>query len=338
MATLIAFSGMARMGHIATGLTVIGLAVMFLTAKAPAVRADDWVQVKAVNTSPSEYDDSAVQPRTSSAETPERSDTTFHTSTYVLSPTRSVPPFPIRLNQFVRHYLADYRNSPGGLQGSFVRSQPYIGEMVRLMRSYGLPDDMVYLAFAESAFSKQGKGPWQFTAPTARRFGLHIDSYVDERRDPLLSTRAAAEYLATLHDASGGDWPMTLIAWNNGDTAINRYWSLRGPNFEKFGNLLPHRTRSLMGRFMAVAYIARHAESYGINTVDFDEPTPYRTLRVRGGTPLELLSLEYGISIERLHELNPALLKDVVPPYARAYSIRIPASERHAALSPQSPY
>jgi membrane-bound lytic murein transglycosylase D len=248
------------------------------------------------------------------------------TSTYVLPEPKPVAPFPILLNKSVRRYLSDILSAPGQLQDTFDRSHPYLTEMVRVLRSYGLPDDLVYLAFAESEFSNRGKGPWQFNSSTARRFGLHIDRYVDERRDPVMSTKAAAEYLATLHDAADEDWPMTLVAWNNGDSAITRYWSLRGPNMEKFGNRLPRRTRGLLGRFMAVAYIAHHADSYGISTIKLDEPPAYENLRIRGGTELRSVALDHGTTLERIRDLNPALLRDVVPPYERAYTIRVPVA------------
>jgi membrane-bound lytic murein transglycosylase D len=257
-------------------------------------------------------------------ETPAEAGARPITSPYVLPLPQPVPPFPILLNQSVRRYLSDILSSPDHLQDTFDRSHPYLPDMVRVLRSYGLPDDLVYLAFAESEFSKGGKGPWQFNTDTAKRFGLHIDDYVDERRDPVLSTKAAAEYLATLHDEAGDDWPMTLIAWNNGDRAINKYWSLRGPKMERFGNRLPRRTRGLLGRFMAVAYIARHANSYGITPIKLDDPPAYETLPIRGGTPLSRVALDHGTTLERLHELNPALLSDVVPPNESSYSVRIP--------------
>jgi membrane-bound lytic murein transglycosylase D len=253
---------------------------------------------------------------------------------YDLPLPHAVPPFPILLNQAVRRYVSDFMTSPDHLQDTFDRSHPYLPDMVRVLRSYGLPDDLVYLAFAESEFSKSGRGPWQFNSDTAKRFGLRIDNYVDERRDPVMSTKAAAEYLATLHDEAGDDWPMTLVAWNNGDRAINRYWSLRGRNMERFGSRLPRRTRGLMGRFMAVAYIAHHADSYGITPIKLDEPPAFQMLPVRGGTPLSRVALNHGTTLERLRELNPALLRDVVPPDESSYNVRVPmdtnATAEHA--------
>ena len=254
-------------------------------------------------------------------------------SHYVLPLPQPVPPFPILLNRSVRRYVSDYLSSADHLQDTFDRSHAYLPAMVRVLRSYGLPDDLVYLAFAESEFSKKGRGPWQFNSDTARRFGLHIDDYVDERRDPVMSTKAAAEYLATLHDEAGDDWPMTLVAWNNGDKAINRYWSLRGPNMEKFGNRLPRRTRGLLGRFMAVAYIAQHANSYGITPIKLDDPPPFQVLPVAGGTPLSRVALNHGTTLKRLHELNPALLRDVVPPYERSYNVRVPVDSSQTRAS-----
>jgi membrane-bound lytic murein transglycosylase D len=264
-------------------------------------------------------------------ETPAEAGAQPITSPYVMPLPRPVAPFPIQLNRYVRRYLSDFANSPYHLQDTFDQSHPYMADMVKVLRSYGLPDDLVYLAFAESEFSRQGKGPWQFNSDTARRYGLHIDNYVDERRDPVMSTKAAAEYLATLHDRAGDDWPMTLVAWNNGDRAIDRYWSLRGPNIEKFGNRLPRRTRGLLGRFMAVAYIAHHADAYRITTVKLDEPPPYEMLRVQGGTPLSRVALDHGTTLQHLHELNPAILRDVVPPYERTYNVRVPVENRASA-------
>ena len=83
--------------------------------------------------------------------------------------------------------------------------------MTQVLGQYGVPSDLVYLAFAESSFSKGGAGPWQLTKATARRFGLRVNDFVDERRDPLMSNRAAAEYLAQLHHQMG-DWRLTVCA------------------------------------------------------------------------------------------------------------------------------
>src|SRR6202049_982441 len=136
-------------------------------------------------------------------------------------------------------------SQPQGLEHSFRRSRPYMTEMIRELQMAGLPSDLIYLAFAESGFSPRGDGPWQLEKATARRFGLVINEWVAERRAPLKSPRAAAEYLATLHDAAGSDWRMTLVAWNNGDATIDRYSRLRSASYDRMMMQLPQRQRAL---------------------------------------------------------------------------------------------
>jgi peptidoglycan lytic transglycosylase D len=245
-------------------------------------------------------------------------------SPFLLSRPEPVPPFPILLNAAVQRCMHDYLAQPAGLEEGFDRSRPYLVQMIRVMRANGVPDDLVYLAFAESAFSERGKGPWQFTKATAIHYGLHVNSYVDERRDPILSTKAAAEYLARLHDEAGSDWRVALVGWNGGSLAIDRYWVLRGSNFDKYSKLLPLRTRMLLARFMAVTFIAHNAVAYGIDAVNFDEPPQYRIVRAPRGTALSTLAVRHHTTVAKLKSLNPALLKDRVPPDVRSYPVRIP--------------
>lgn len=252
---------------------------------------------------------------------------------FVRSQPKAVAPFPLILNRTVQQYVNQYVSQPQGLKQSFRRSQPYMADMVRELENDGLPRDLIYLAFAESGFSPKGDGPWQLQKTTARRFGLIINQWVDERRDPLMSTRAAAEYLATLHDASGSDWRMTLVAWNNGDSSIDRYSRLRGASYERLMAKLPHHTRSLMNRFMAVALIARHASDYGLDDVSFNQPPHYRVLKIKGGTLLSYVAKVTNVTLEAIRHANPALLRDRAPANLETYDIRVPDGELQAQLS-----
>jgi peptidoglycan lytic transglycosylase D len=252
---------------------------------------------------------------------------------FVRSRPKAVPPFPLVLNRTVQQYVNQYVSQPQGLKQSFRRSQPYMPDMIRELAQAGLPSDLIYLAFAESEFSPKGDGPWQLEKATARRFGLVVNQWVDERRDPLKSTRAAAEYLATLHDATGSDWRMTLVAWNNGDGTIDRYSRLRGASYERLMTKLPHHTRSLMNRFMAVALIARHASDYGLDEVSFDQPLHYKVLKVKGGTLLSHVSAMTQVTVDALRQANPALLRDRIPANLESYDIRVPDDELQAELS-----
>ncbi len=245
-------------------------------------------------------------------------------SPFVVSQPKSVPPFPIILNQLVKEYVHDYEQRPESLEASFQRSRPFFLEMTQALRARGVPEDMLYLSFAESDFSKRGKGPWQFNAGTARKYGLRIDHWVDERRDPILSTKAAAEYLSDLHDEAGYDWRVAVVGWNGGDLAIDRYWLLRGQNFNRFMDLLPGHTRALMGRFMAMAFIAHNSAVYGIGDPNPKVAPSYHEVPVRGGTMLSQVAGSYHTTVATLHDLNPAILRDRVPPNARTYKIRVP--------------
>ncbi|MBV8135513.1 MAG: transglycosylase SLT domain-containing protein [Deltaproteobacteria bacterium] len=245
-------------------------------------------------------------------------------SPFVVGQPKPVPPFPILLNRLVQEYVDDYVRQPASWDAGVERSRPFFLEMTQALRAKGVPDDLLYLSFAESDFSEQGKGPWQFNKGTAQKYGLRVDRWVDERRDPVLSTEAAAEYLSDLHEAAGFDWRVAIVGWNGGDLAINRFWLLRGQNFNRFMDLLPCRTRALMSRFMAFAFMAHNSTRYGIVHLDYDAPPEYHEVPVRGGTKLSQLAGSYHTTIAKLHDLNPALLRDRIPPDAHGYTVRVP--------------
>lgn len=252
---------------------------------------------------------------------------------FVRSQPKAVAPFPVVLNSAVRRYVDAYAAQPQGLQQSFRRSRPYLAEMAQVMRDAGLPNDLIYLSFAESEFSPDGDGPWQLSKETARRFGLVINQWIDERRDPIKSTRAAAEYLAMLHDEAGTDWRMTVVAWNNGDARLNHYLRIRAAGYERLMARLPERTRALVNRFMAVDAIAQNAEQYGLDTVNFYEAPHYRLIGVKGGVLLSQIAAMAHTSLEAIREANPAFLRDRTPPGSDEYQVRIPDSELASALS-----
>ncbi len=251
-----------------------------------------------------------------------------HAWPFVQSQPQAVPPFPILLNHAVERYVNAYLNQPTRLEAAFQRSGPFLPRMAKILESHGVPSDFVYLAFAESLFTKRGLGPWQFDRATARRFGLRINHWIDERRDPILSTKAAAEYLAQLHDQADDDWRVAVVAWNLGPAALGRYWVLEGnANYRRFVNRLPDRTRQLLQRFMAVAFIAHNAPAYGID-VNYSDSVNYQAKRIRGGTSLFTIARKYDTTVSKLRSLNPAILEDRVPPYARAYPVRLPLKHR----------
>jgi len=250
---------------------------------------------------------------------------------FVRSDAKGVDPFPLVLNRTVQSYVNAYLSQPEGLRRSVQRSSPFYNEMVSLLQERGLPSELVYLSYAESGFSYDGAGPWQLSKQTARRYGLRVNQWVDERRDPIKSTRAAADYLTELHDQTGSDWRMTLVAWNNGENGVDRYMHLRDASYDRLMTRLPWRTRSLLNRFMAVALIARHHNREFAMPAGSAAPTPqYRTFVARGGTSFRTIAEQQHTSVETLGRLNPALFRQCVPPDTAAYPVRLPL-ERQAA-------
>src|SRR5579862_1662282 len=217
-----------------------------------------------------------------------------------------VAPFPLVLNQTAKNYVAAFTVHAAGLNSSFDRSAPYLGEMKKMLEERGVPSDFVYLAFAESGFTKWGAGPWQLTKSTARRFGLRVNDYVDERRDPIKSTRVAAEYLAHLHDQLD-DWRLAVVGWNTGEKSILQFIDSKGMDYERMASSLPRRTRALLDRFMAVAFIAHHADEYGIQDAEYSTAPHYDHLRVRGGTTLVSAAKLAHTTPDMIRMLNPAL-------------------------------
>lgn len=244
---------------------------------------------------------------------------------FVLSGPRRVPPFPLVLNQAVQRYVDSFVAKPQGLKLSFERSNAYLPAMVKEFEERGLPPDLVYLSFAESLFTREGAGPWQLNKATARRYGLRIDRYVDERRDPVKSTRAAAQYLARLHEETN-DWDMTLVGWNTGDAEVVRFWSLKGTDYDHLTGHLPPRTRALLNRFMAVAFIAHNARRYGFQPATYSsDHLPYRTVHERGGVTLAQVARRERATVGELRWLNPELLRDRLPPDPGGYELRVPS-------------
>ncbi len=249
---------------------------------------------------------------------------------FVRSEAKGVDPFPLALSRTVQNYVDAYLNQPEALRKSVQRSSPFYNEMVSLLQERGLPSDLLYLSFAESGFSYDGAGPWQLSKQTARRYGLRVNEWVDERRDPVKATRAAADYLSELHQQVGPDWRMTVVAWNNGENGVDRYMHLRDASYDSFVTRLPWRTRSLLNRLMAVALIAHNHKHEFAMTPSNNTVPQYRMLVVRGGTSLRTIAQQEHTSVETLGRLNPALFRQIVPPDTAAYPVRVPL-ERHAA-------
>jgi membrane-bound lytic murein transglycosylase D len=199
-----------------------------------------------------------------------------------------------------------------------------------VFRQKGLPDDLVFTAMIESGFnpmavSRAGaKGLWQFMAPTARRYGLRVDQWLDERLDPEKSTIAAARHLLDLY-AVFGSWNLVQAAYNAGEMrvlqairsmATSDFWTLRS------GRVLPDETRDFIPAIHAATIIARAPERYGFVFTPA-EPLKYEQVTVPRSTSLKVLAQHAGLPAEELERLNPELRLKQTPPDG-TYSLKVP--------------
>ncbi len=211
-----------------------------------------------------------------------------------------------------------------------ARSGRYFPMYERILAEEGAPEEIKFLSMIESGLntrvtsSAQAVGLWQFISGTGKEYGMKIDWYRDERRDPEKATRAAARYLLDLYE-SMGDWHLALASYNCGPGRMRRalrksdsadYWIAR--------NYLPRETRQYVPLYIAAAKIARDPEAYGFTEIDFEQPDEYETIPVTGAYSFKTLADAIGITEGTLRELNPELLRDQIPPGDVDYELNVP--------------
>lgn len=214
---------------------------------------------------------------------------------------------------------------------AWQRSGRYRQLIVDILEREGVPGELSYLPLIESSYrtdavSDAGAvGPWQFMRATGHRYGLRIDAYVDERRDPEHSTRAAARYLRELRERFGS-WQLALAAYNIGPGRVARALSQNGAG--TYGDLLargslPRHVRHYVARFMATLQITRAPERYGF-AHPVAVPAKFDVVLAPRSVSFGELAPMVGASAAELAELNPALIRAMTPPDRHGYPVRIP--------------
>ena len=239
---------------------------------------------------------------------------------------------PIVVNDAVLGAVAFYQfRTPKAFAAALQRSGRYLPLMRGILRENGLPEDLVYIAMIESAFKSQAnsraaaKGYWQFISGTGRRYGLKTTADIDERSDPVKSTRAAAAYFRDLYEIFG-DWHLAMAAYNAGEGRVLRglqrtgardYWALRD------ANALHRETRDYVPFFIASALIAKDPARFGFEVVP-DPPLEFDLVEVPRPTELARIARELGISLETIRSLNGELRGRSTPRGVAAYPLRLP--------------
>ncbi len=242
-----------------------------------------------------------------------------------------------QMNADVYRYIEFFTgNGRSTFERWLKRSGRYMNLFREVLHREGLPPDLVHLVFVESGFNLNARsvsaavGPWQFLQSTARLWGLTVNQWVDERRDPEKSTVAAARYLKHLY-AVFGDWPLVLASYNAGEGTILRaikaqgttnYWDLR----------LPRQTEEYVPQFMAVLAITREPEKYGFDEVALDQPMDFDEVALKGTVDLRQVAKLAECSFEELQTLNPALRGHAAPAKDGITTIRVPRGKAEVLL------
>ena len=212
---------------------------------------------------------------------------------------------------------------PEAFEKKLSESQKYIDVTTRIFIDKDIPLDLAYLPLIESGFSPLSVGPgdavglWQLVKGTAKRYGLRIDRYVDERKDPVKSTYAAASYFRDLYQMFGG-WDVALAAYNAGDGKIKHLLS-------KYKDVhFPDIVNRYLAKFMAAATVAQDPESYGLTPSEdiMDDGPGYSEVITDKSISLRAIAGMCNTTVRAIKELNPALITNTTPPYQ--YVIRLP--------------
>jgi len=192
----------------------------------------------------------------------------------------------------------------------------------------------MYIPMVESGLSPfavsrvSAVGLWQFMSPTATQYGLRLDEYVDERRDPVRATDAALDYLEWLHGRFGS-WNLAAAAFNAGpgrvERILNRHAQGRTGDEDIYWQVLeylPRETRDYVPKIVAVTLLANDADAIGFDMSGF-QPYRYDNVFVPGGTPLARVAQVLGVHPRVLRDLNPHLTRGITPP-GEIYGVRIP--------------
>lgn len=220
------------------------------------------------------------------------------------------------------------------------RSGKYLNLMKDILKSKNLPEDIAFLPLIESGFNPaaysvaRAVGPWQFIASTAKRYGLKIDWWRDERRDPIKSTVAAADYLKDLYDMFGS-WNLAMAAYNAGEgkilKALNRtkrddYWELTATKYIK------KETKEYVPKFVAARMIATNPDEYGFDRIEYHQPFDYDEVTINHPLDLDVAARCADTTVEVIRELNPELRRWSTPPGESSYSLRIPSGKKEIFL------
>jgi membrane-bound lytic murein transglycosylase D len=248
---------------------------------------------------------------------------------------------PMILNDSVENHLEYFKTRGRDIFQLWLdRSARYIPLMKEILREKNLPEDLVYVAMIESGFNPyavswaRAVGPWQFMPSTGKLYGLKIDWWIDERKDPIKSTQAAAEHLKDLHNLFGS-WPLALASYNAGAGKVQRavlrtrsedFWDLKASRY------IRKETKNYVPKYMAATIIAKDPTAYGFTESDV-KPFTFDEIVLNESADLRLIARCAESTYEEIKELNPELKRWATPPHFNTYLLRIPPGKKNIFLA-----
>jgi membrane-bound lytic murein transglycosylase D len=248
-----------------------------------------------------------------------------------------LPDLPVHWTDRLIWFLQEFREggSYHNAVEAWIRRSGRWAEMARaVFRRHGIPEDLLWVAAIESSFgptersSAGAVGLWQFMPEGGRDYGLRQNRWIDERRNPEMSTEAVALYFYDLY-ARFGSWDLALAGFNMGYAGLERAMLKNGTNdywtLARTENALPYGTTTYVPKAVAVAIVSRNLERFGLAELQLDPPRAYDLVEVRGVTRITALASAARISMEEFKTLNPELLRDRTPPGESVWLVRVPA-------------
>ncbi len=245
-------------------------------------------------------------------------------------------------NETVKNYMVLYSEKMPTRMGQILGlAQYYMPIFEETFRKYGLPLELKYMAIIESALnpvavSRVGAtGMWQFMHSTARNYGLRIDSYIDDRMDPVASVDAAARYLRDAYRIFG-DWSLAISSYNCGSGNVNK--AIKRAGRRDFWSIYPHlprETRGYVPAMVGAMYAVNYAKEYGLEPAPVQMPAHIDTFMVNKNLHFRQISEVIGVPIDDLRDLNPQYYKDIVPGNQGEQVLRLPFNYSNAFLDSQ---
>ena len=249
--------------------------------------------------------------------------------------------------QVQAQFLFFNRKARSSVEKWLVRAKLYLPNVRKVLKEKGLPEDLAYLPFVESgynpnAYSHAGAGGmWQFIPSTGKHFGLNVDWWVDERRNPIMATEAAAEYLNELHTMFN-DWSLALAAYNCGEAKIDKCVKSTGSCniFELSCNndslndkaRLKNETLIYVPRFIALVKLISNHELLGFTPTDFSTVPELESIPVKPGTDLYSLAENSGLGWDSFQHLNPGFRRFISPPDRESF-VLVPKENKEKAVA-----